>query len=49
MEDLGIDGMMILKKDLKDVGWKGMDCIRLAQDGQLARCCEYGNEPAEEL
>jgi hypothetical protein len=31
LEDLGVDGRIILKIDLK-VGWAGMDWINLAQD-----------------
>jgi hypothetical protein len=35
-----------IKMDLQEVGW-GMDWIELAQArGQVAGCCEYGNEPS---
>jgi hypothetical protein len=32
MEDLGVDGRMILKQRLMKTGWKGLDYIDLAQD-----------------
>ena len=31
-EDLGVDCSIILKKDLKEFGWDGMNWIDLAQD-----------------
>jgi len=38
---LGIDGRMILKWI---EGRKGVDCIHLARDGEVAGCCRHGNE-----
>ena len=32
LEDLGIDGRVILKMDLEEVGWGDMDLIALADD-----------------
>ena len=35
-----------IKIDLKEIGWKVMDWIDLAQDrDRRAGCCECGNEP----
>jgi hypothetical protein len=34
----------IIKLDLQDVGWGGMDWIAVAQDGQVADAREFGNE-----
>ena len=31
-EDLGINGGIILKMDLKEMGWEGMYSIQLAQE-----------------
>jgi hypothetical protein len=30
MQDLGVNGY--IKMDLKEVGWRGMECITLVQD-----------------
>ena len=32
LEDLGVDDTIILKMDLHEVGWRGMDWIDMAQD-----------------
>jgi len=32
--------------DILEVGWGGMDWIRLAQDRDMSGSCECGNEPA---
>jgi hypothetical protein len=32
LEDLSVEGRIILKWIFKKVGWKGMDCIGLPQD-----------------
>jgi hypothetical protein len=32
LEDLRIDGMMMIKMHFKDMGWEGVDWIYLAQD-----------------
>jgi hypothetical protein len=32
LEDLGVDGRIILKWILKEVGWEGVDWIDMAQD-----------------
>jgi hypothetical protein len=32
LEDRGVDGRIILKLDLQEVGWGGMDWIDMAQD-----------------
>jgi len=32
LEDKGVDGRIILRMDLQEVGWGGMDWIDLAQD-----------------
>jgi hypothetical protein len=32
LEDLGVDERIILKMDLQDVRWEGMDWIDLAED-----------------
>jgi hypothetical protein len=34
-----------IKMDLQEVGWGGMDWVDMAQ-GQVAGCCECGNEPS---
>jgi hypothetical protein len=31
-DDLGVDGKIILKKYIKEIGWKGGDWIHLTQD-----------------
>jgi hypothetical protein len=31
--------------DLGQIGWEGVDCIYLAQDGNQFRSREHGNEP----
>jgi len=31
-----------IKMDLRETGWKGVDCIHLAQD--RVSSCEHGNE-----
>jgi hypothetical protein len=35
LEDLVVDGRTILKRDLKDIGWKGVGRIHLAQNKGL--------------
>jgi hypothetical protein len=30
----------------EEIGWRDMDCIHLTQQGQVAGCCERGNEPS---
>jgi hypothetical protein len=35
-----------IKMDLREIGWCGMDWIRLAQDRDS---CEHGNEPLDSL
>jgi hypothetical protein len=32
LEDPGVDGMIIMKMDLQEVGWGAMDWIDMAQD-----------------
>jgi hypothetical protein len=45
LEDLGIDGSIILKQILKKWdGRYGVDCSSSGQ-GQMVGACEYGNEP----
>jgi hypothetical protein len=34
-----------MKKDLRGMGWDGVDWIHLAQKRPVAGSCEYGNEP----
>ena len=35
-----------IKMDLKEVGWKGVDCINLTEDiDKWWGSCEHGNEP----
>jgi hypothetical protein len=36
-EDLGVDGRIILKTDLKETGWDGVDWVHLAQIGLWVR------------
>jgi hypothetical protein len=43
-EDFGIDGEYITKMDLREVGWKGVDWIYLAQNRPVAGSCENCNE-----
>jgi len=38
--DLGIDGRTILKWILKETGWKDVEWISVAQDNEVAGCCE---------
>jgi hypothetical protein len=46
LKDLGIDGRIILKWDLREVGYgHGLDRSGSGQ-GQFAGCCECGNEPS---
>ena len=35
--------------DLQEVRCGGMDWMELAQDGQVAGTCEYGNEPSRSI
>ena len=35
-----------IKMDFQEVGCWGMDWIVLAQDGDVAGCCECGSEPS---
>jgi hypothetical protein len=44
LEDLGVDGRIILQIDLQQVGWGGMDWIDLAQErnGWRARFNAFG-------
>jgi hypothetical protein len=45
LEDPGVDGKIILKIVFKK--WDtGVNWIGLAQDRQVAGCCECGNEPS---
>jgi hypothetical protein len=38
---------MILKWNLKEIGWEGVDRIHLAQDRDpVAGSCEHGHEPS---
>ena len=47
LEDLGIDGRIILKWILKWMWWGGgVYWIDLAQDWNVAGACECGNEPS---
>ena len=32
--------------DLEEIGWEGIDWIRLAPDRDLSGSCESGNEPS---
>jgi hypothetical protein len=32
VEDLGVDGRIILERYLKEIGWGDMGCVYLAQD-----------------
>lgn len=40
-----VDGRVILKCNLKQMGWKGMDWIHLSYD-RYVRSCEHGTEPS---
>lgn len=31
-EDRGVDGIMILKRDLKDIGWEDVDWMTVTRD-----------------
>jgi hypothetical protein len=42
-EDLGTDGKVNMKKNLKDTQEVGMDCIRLAGVAVLEKICEHSN------
>jgi hypothetical protein len=35
-----------IKMDLLEIGWGGVDCIRLAQNRDKWRACECGYEPS---
>jgi hypothetical protein len=37
VQELGVGGRIILKIDLQEVGWEGMDWIDLSQDGDRKR------------
>ena len=46
LEDIDIDGRVTLKRILK-IGWEGEDCINSdPRWGQVAGCCERGDEPS---
>jgi hypothetical protein len=34
-----------IRMDLAEIGWEGVDWMRLAQE-PVAGCCEHGNEPS---
>ena len=46
LEDLGVDGRLILKRIFKKQDRGSRDCIYLAQDRQFAGACESGDEPS---
>jgi hypothetical protein len=49
MEVLGVNGDNI-KMGLNEIIWEVVDWIDVAQDrGQVAGCCEDGNEPSGSL
>jgi len=35
VEDLGVDGRVILNIDLREIGWEDIGCIHLAQDKNM--------------
>jgi hypothetical protein len=35
LEDLGVDGKILVRMDLKEIGWEVLDWINLAQDRDL--------------
>ena len=43
LEDLGVDGDDI-ELNIKEIGWEGVDWIWI-RIGDVAGCCEFGNEP----
>ena len=45
LEDLGVDGNLILTRIFKKCGGHGMDCSDSRQ-GQVPGACECGNEPS---
>jgi hypothetical protein len=38
-----------IKKDVRGIGWDGVDWIDLAQDGPVEGPCEHGDEPSGSL
>jgi hypothetical protein len=32
LEDIGVDGKIILEMDLREIGWEGVDWIHLVQE-----------------
>jgi hypothetical protein len=47
LEDLVVEERMILKRDLKGIGWKGVSWINLAQSWvRVAGFCGHGDEPS---
>jgi len=44
--DLGVDGWIMFRSDLQEVGCGCIDWIGLAQDRQVADACECGNGPS---
>ena len=47
MEDTGVDGRIILKWIFKKWhGGHGLDWFT-SEQGQVASCCEHGNEPSD--
>jgi hypothetical protein len=38
LKDLGIDGRIIKKMDVRELGWEGVDWIHLAQESMVGFC-----------
>ena len=48
LQDLGMDGSIILIYLLNEMEWRGLDLPVFVQE-ELAGCCEYGNELCDSI
>jgi hypothetical protein len=44
LEELGVEGEIILKLILQEIGWKGVAWIDMAQDREEFGLCNHGGE-----